>query len=133
MYVPCSGSSFESLITSLKKILQDKGYVEVFEENFHLRPKKNFRVYKGSGDCTNQFFGIHVSFKDTPVEFFDIECWFTGVTFERYSIRTTFAKAGHYEGELDVPHDVYESDLKEELFADVKAALKRKKTSDWGK
>lgn len=133
MYVSYSGNNFESLLASLKKILKDKGYKEVFEENFYLRPSKNFIVYKGSGECTDQYFRIEVSFKDNPYEHINIECWFDRVTFEKYFIRATFAKAGHYEGKLDVNNDFYECDLKEEIFADVKSALKKKKISDWEK
>lgn len=132
MYISYNENHFESLLSSLKRILQDKGYTEVFEANFHLRPKKNFMVYKGSGEYTNRYFRIQVSFKETTVEYFNIECWFEGSTFERYSIKTTFTRAGHYESKLDVNHDIYESDLKEEFFTDVKDALKKKKASDWG-
>ena len=132
MYIPYNENPVESLLATLKKILQDKGYTEVFEENFHLRPEKNFRVYKGSGDYTNRFFRVQVSFKETSVEYFNVECWFDeDIYFEKYLITPTFGKSGCYEGKRYFNRHTYEIDLKGEFFADVKDALKKKKISDW--
>ena len=125
---------YNSTLKVLKKLLTKKGYEEVGERNYQLRPDKNFLVQEGTLFKGKQF-QLKVSFKETPTEFIFIRCIFSKGCLEEYFILTSLGNAGYYSGRvkdyaLDFATLTYQN-LKAELLADVKSALKRKTIASW--
>lgn len=137
MYHPVSKpkNEYNSTLKALKKLLTKKGYEEVGERNYHLRPDKNFFVQEGTDFIKGKQFQIKVSFKETPTEYFFIRCFFGKGCLQEYFIMTSFSNAGYYSGKLkdyalDFATLTYQN-LRAELLADVKSALKRKTIASW--